>query len=74
MFGRKKKSSFELVKFSHNDKYRVTMLKGLDGYIVFDENIENKTIGVGGVTGVPYDEADCTYNKMCYQLGIGENE
>lgn len=71
MFG-KKKVGYEMVKFSENEKYRVTMLKGENGYIVFCNNIESKTIGTGGMVGMTKKEADCEYNKMCYSLSIGE--
>ena len=72
MFGRKIK--YELVKFSEDDKYRVTMLKGTDGYIVFCNDIETKSVGVGGMVGMTKEEADCEYNKLCYMLIGGETK
>ena len=73
MFG-KKKAQYEVVKFSQDEKYRVVMLKGNDGYIVFCNNVPNKNIGVGGMVGMTKEEADSEYNKMCFVLlSNGEN-
>jgi len=66
MFGRKIK--YELVKFSEDDKYRVTMLKGYNGYIVFCNEIETNVVVVGGKVGMTADEADIEYNKMCIMM------
>ena len=70
MFGRKIK--YELVKFSENDKYRVTMLHGKDGYIVFVNDVRDNHIGLNGAVKMTKEEADCVYNKECFSLGIGE--
>ena len=70
MFGRKIK--YEMVKFSENEQYRVTMLKNKNEYIVFVSNNETRTIGVGGMVKMTAEEADCEYNKLCFTMGIGE--
>lgn len=71
MFG-KKKDSYELVKFSQDNEYRVNMLKGKHDYIVFIYNIHSKVVCTGGMIGLNEGEADREFNKQCYFLGIGK--
>ena len=71
MFG-KKKIKYEMVKFSEDDKYCITMLKGYDGYIVLVNDVRDNRIALGGAVKMTESEADCEYNKTCYMLGIGE--
>ena len=71
MFG-KNKNAYEMVKFSKNDEYRVTMLASNMDCIVFVSNIETGAIVAGGKAFVTKDEADCEYNKQCFLYKMGE--